>query len=241
MLRCAFLGCAVVVAVAGAFPAKAQQFETSIVNSAIDVLDDLTGTPDMGIPRKLLQEAKAVAVFPHVIKAGFIVGGRHGRGLISIRNADGTWSAPVFLSITGGSIGFQAGAESTDLVLVFRTRGGLDRLLQGRDKLKLGADVSIAAGPIGREAGIGTDGLLRAEIFSYSRNRGLFAGASVGGSAVKIDYTSNDHFYAGQLIMPMDIVNNREVPVPEAALQLEQTLATLSAPREARGKATQPQ
>lgn len=212
--------------------AAAQQFEASIVESSIDVLDDLTNTPDAGIPRRLLQEAKAVAVFPHVIKAGFIVGGRHGRGIISIRNPDGTWSAPVFLSITGGSIGFQAGAESTDLVLVFRTRGGLDRILEGKDKLKLGADVSIAAGPVGRAAGVGTDGQLRAEIFSYSRNRGLFAGASIGGSSIKIDYTSNDHFYAGQLIMPMDIVRNREIPIPEVALRLEQTLTAVSAPVE---------
>lgn len=210
--------------------ATAQQLETEIVLSSIDVLDDLVASPDRGIPSRLLREAHAVAVFPHVIKAGFVIGGRHGRGLMSVRREDGNWSNPVFLSITGGSVGFQIGAQSTDLVLVFRTRNGVDSILAGRNKIRLGGDLSIAAGPVGRETGAGTDARLRSEIFSYSRSRGLFAGASLEGAGIRIDWISNEAYYQSDGFSPRDIVTRTDIPTRESALQLVNTLHAIAGP-----------
>lgn len=209
---------------------QAQQLETEIVLSSIDVLDDLVNAPDRGIPEKLLKEAQAVAVFPHVLKAGFVIGGRHGRGLISVRKEDGSWSNPVFLSITGGSVGFQVGAQSTDVVLVFRTKNGVKSILEGRGKLKLGGDLSIAAGPIGRETGAATDAQLRSEIYSYSRSRGLFAGASVEGAGIKTDWISNENYYDSESMSPRDIISKPDVPVRESAVRLIQTLHDIAGP-----------
>lgn len=220
----------ILLALAAPTGATGQQLETEIVLSSIDVLDDLVSSPDRGIPERLLREAHAVAVFPHVIKAGFVIGGRHGRGVISVRKDDGAWSNPVFLSITGGSVGFQVGAQSTDLVLVFRTRNGADRILSGRGKLKLGADLSIAAGPVGRETGAATDAQLRSEIFSYSRSRGLFAGASIEGAGIRVDWVSNESYYESEGLSPRDVVSKPDVPVRESAARLIQTLHNVAGP-----------
>lgn len=206
----------------------AQALESEIVQSSVDVLDDLLTSSDRGIPRKLLQEAHAVAVFPHMIKAGFIIGGRHGRGLIIVRNPNGTWSNPAFLTLTGGSIGFQAGAQSTDLVLVFRTRAGVNAILTGRDRIKLGANISLAAGPIGRESGASTDAQLRAEIFSYSRSRGLFAGAALDGATLRNDWFANEAFYDNEVLNPMDIITRTDLPVRESTALLQRTLASIA-------------
>lgn len=214
--------------------ARAQPIETEIVLTASDVLRELTQVPDRGIPTKLLREAAAVAIFPGVIKAGFVIGGRHGRGLLAVRHPDGSWSNPLLLSITGGSIGFQAGAESTDLVLIFRSRRGIDRFLAGKGKLKLGGDVSIAAGPIGRESSAATDGRLQSEIFSYSRSRGLFAGASLSGSSLKPDLTANEIYYASDELTPSDILTRADLPVRESTQRLKDTLSELSPPPQPR-------
>jgi lipid-binding SYLF domain-containing protein len=157
-----------------------------------EVLDNLTRTPDKGIPRSLLDRAYGIAVFPHVLKAAFGVGGRWGKGLLSVRRAGG-WSPPTYVEITGGSFGFQIGGQSTDLVLVFTSQKGVDSLLNS--KLKLGADASIAAGPVGRAAEAGTDVALRSEIYAYSRSKGLFAGISLDGAVVSMDNSANRKVY----------------------------------------------
>jgi lipid-binding SYLF domain-containing protein len=207
---------------------RAQSLENEIVTSSVEVLDDLVASPDKGIPRKLLHDSRAVAVFPHVIKAGFIVGGRHGRGVIVVRNDDNTWSNPAFLTITGGSVGFQAGAQSTDIVLVFRTKAGVDAILTGRDRLKLGGDISVAAGPVGRETGVATDGDFRSEIYSYSRSRGLFAGAALEGAQLKNDWFSNEAYYDNEVLAPRDIVTKKDLPVREPTALLQRTLMSIA-------------
>jgi len=161
------------------------------MENAMQVLDDLSAIPLKGIPPKLLADAQGVAIIPRVIKAGFLVAGRGGHGIVIARDKDGNWGEPVFVNLGGASAGFQAGVESTDVVLVFHNRKSLDRLLEGKGKLTLGADAAIAAGPVGRMAAAGTDAKLEAEILSYSRSRGVFAGVSFDGAVIHGDAKSN--------------------------------------------------
>jgi lipid-binding SYLF domain-containing protein len=194
MMRTLFL---VTALLAYAATAKADlPSPTQTLEHSTDVLADLEKIPLKGIPPKLLEDAKAVAIIPGVVKAGLIVGGRGGHGLVLIRNEKGEWSEPTFVSIGGASIGFQAGVQSTDVVLVFKKKDTLKKVLDGKGKLTLGADAAIAAGPIGRQAAAATDGKLEAEIFSYSRSRGLFAGVSFDGAALLHDKDSNATFAA---------------------------------------------
>jgi lipid-binding SYLF domain-containing protein len=176
-----------------AAPAFAGQDEDERAINAVKVLDEVMRMPEQAIPNKLLESAHAVAVIPSVVKAGLVLGGRHGKGLISIRAADGTWSHPSYISLTGGSIGFQAGVQSTDVVLVFRTPRGVDSIVHG--KFTLGADAAVAAGPVGRTAQASTDGQLKAEIYAYSRSRGLFAGVALDGAVLSIDHDANEAAY----------------------------------------------
>jgi lipid-binding SYLF domain-containing protein len=162
--------------------------------SASEVLDELRDIPLRGIPPVLLGSAQGVAIIPHVVKAGLVIGGRFGEGLVMVRNPDGTWTNPVFVTLAGGSFGWQIGVQSADIVLVFRTRKSLDRILRGKGKLTLGADVAVAAGPIGRQAEAGTDARLQAEIYSYSRSRGLFAGLALEGAAILNNARENEEF-----------------------------------------------
>lgn len=152
--------------------------------SASEVLDALQEAPPKCIPEAILNNAQGVAIIPKLVRAGLGIGGRFGEGVVLVRNPDGTWSDPIFVTITGGSVGWQIGIESVDLVLVFRGRKSLDRILEGKGKLTLGADVSVAAGPVGRQAEGGTDALLRSEICSYSRSKGLFAGIALDGAVM---------------------------------------------------------
>lgn len=176
-----------------ALPVHAGEEEQQRAENALRVLTEVMLAPDKAIPRDLLQNAHAVAVIPDVIKAGFVIGGRHGEGLISVKTRDGTWSNPSFIGLTGGSIGFQVGVSSTDVILVFRTQRGVDSIVNG--KFTIGADASAAAGPVGRSAQASTDAQMKAEIYSYSRARGLFAGAALDGTALIIDNTANQAVY----------------------------------------------
>lgn len=176
-----------------ALPVHAGEEEQQRAENALRVLTEVMQAPDKAIPRDLLQNAYAVAVIPDVIKAGFVIGGRHGEGLISVKTRDGTWSNPSFIGLTGGSIGFQVGVSSTDVILVFRTQRGVDSIVNG--KFTIGADASAAAGPVGRSAQASTDAQMKAEIYSYSRARGLFAGAALDGTALIIDNTANQAVY----------------------------------------------
>jgi lipid-binding SYLF domain-containing protein len=164
----------------------------SQAEKAAKVFGEIMGTPDKGIPTDLLNKAECVAVFPGVVKAGFIVGGKAGRGVASCRTPSG-WSAPAFLEIKGGSVGLQVGGSSTELVLLFMNTNGLKKLVS--NKVELGADASIAAGPVGREAAASTDASMTAEILSYSRSKGLFAGISLKGSVVSAEKSDMEDTY----------------------------------------------
>ncbi|HVJ36236.1 MAG TPA: YSC84-related protein [Stenotrophomonas sp.] len=167
--------------------------EDQRARNAVRVLADIQKIPEQGIPDKLLDEARAVVVIPDTIKAGLVIGGRRGHGLMSIKTPEGTWSPPVFVKLTGGSIGFQAGVQSSDVVLVFRNDRSLDNIVNG--KVTLGADAGVAAGPVGRNAAAATDGQLKAEIWSWSRARGLFAGVALDGAILQIDDAADLNAY----------------------------------------------
>ncbi|MEG2802789.1 YSC84-related protein [Stenotrophomonas sp.] len=170
-------------------PAMAGPQEDQRARNAVRVLNEIQEIPEQGIPDKLLDEGRAIVVIPDTIKAGLVIGGRRGHGLMSVKNPDGSWSNPVFVKLTGGSIGFQAGVQSSDVVLVFRNDRSLDNLVNG--KFTLGADAGVAAGPVGRNAAAATDGQLKAEIWSWSRARGLFAGVALDGAVLQIDDAAN--------------------------------------------------
>jgi lipid-binding SYLF domain-containing protein len=191
--------------------------------NSVRVLREIMEAPDKSIPQDLLKEAKAIAVIPDMLKVGFVFGGRRGEGLISVKAPDGTWSNPSFITMTGGSFGFQAGASSTDVILVFRTQRGVDSIVNG--KFTLGADAAAAAGPVGRTATASTDSQFKAEIYSYSRSRGLFAGVALDGSALRIDYDANEAIY-GAGVTPRRIfeggVSNVPGPVVDFRDRLEE-------------------
>ena len=163
---------------------KSLKDQTKQSEKAAKVFNEIMGTPDKAIPNQLLDSAECVAVFPQVLKAGFIIGGRGGRGVASCRTAAG-WSAPAFFNLAGGSVGFQIGAQSTDFVMLFMNKDGMNSLLS--DSFTLGGDASVAAGPVGRQAGASTDLKFNAQILSYSRSRGLFAGLDLKGVVIKPD------------------------------------------------------
>ncbi|HEY6349411.1 MAG TPA: lipid-binding SYLF domain-containing protein [Candidatus Angelobacter sp.] len=195
-----------------AFPKEDRSDATNRLNDSAKVLDELMGAADNSIPDTVLAKAKCVAVIPSMVKGGFIVGGRHGRGEVTCRTANG-WSSPAFISLTGGSWGAQIGVEKVDLVLVFMNDKGVNSLL--KDNFKMGADASVAAGPLGRHAEAATDANLDAEILAYSRAKGLFAGVELNGAAVKPDNDSNNAFY-GSSVNWHDLVTGN-VKAPAAA------------------------
>lgn len=193
----------------GALPASEQHR----VESAAAVVRELRGMPDKGIPDELWEKAQCVAVIPSVKKAAFVFGGEYGKGLISCRSGKG-WSAPIFLRLAKGSWGAQIGAEETDLVLLVMNRRGVDKLLQ--DKVALGAGASVAAGPVGRDAKAETDAQMSAEILSYSRSQGAFAGIDLSGGVLQPEKTANVNLY-GPNVNPRDVLFGRTQVVPAAA------------------------
>ena len=200
--------------------------EQERARNATRVLSEIMSVPDKRVPAHLIEKAEAIAVIPDVVKAGLVLGGRHGRGLISVRSPDGTWSNPSYISITGGSFGFQAGVQSTDIVLVFRSKRGVDSIVNG--KFTLGADAAVAAGPVGRNAKASTDSQLKAEIYSYSRSRGLFAGVSLDGSVISIDHDSNQATY-GRNMTPRRIFEGGVNVVPDTVVDFRDRLEEYSA------------
>ena len=169
-------------------------------NDAAAVFNEIMGAPDNAIPKELIDKAQAIAVFPSVLKAAFIFGGREGKGVISRRTAHG-WTTPAFFNLGGGSFGAQIGADKTDYVLLIMNEKGLSGL--AGDKFEIGGEVGVAAGPIGREASAATDAQLKAEILTYSRSKGLFAGVALKGTAITPDNKLNEAFYgmkAGEVL-----------------------------------------
>ena len=215
-----------VLALLGATPVFAAGPADRTVENALDVLDDLAGTPEKRIPPAMLRDAAAVIIAPDVVKAGFIVAGNHGHGVLLVRQKGG-WSDPVFVTLTGGGVGWQAGVQSTDLFLVIRNARSLERILRGAGKLTLGGDAAVTAGPIGREVSAATDAQLKAEILSYSRSRGLFAGVSLEGGTLLIDQVANDRFYGAYKVPVGDILSGK-VDAPKAAGTLRARLGDWS-------------
>lgn len=168
--------------------------ETKRINDAVLVLQDIMAAGDKAAPQSIMEKAAGIAVFPSLLKGGFVVGGQRGHGVLSVRSKkDGTWSAPAFLTITGGSIGAQIGGQAIDLILVVQNDRGLEQLV--KNQFKLGAEAGVAAGPVGREAAAATDIQMRAQILSYSRARGLFAGITLNGATIRQDRDANERFY----------------------------------------------
>ena len=190
------------------------------VQAAADVLNEIQGAPDSGIPQEVLGSAECVAVVPSMLRGGFIVAAKYGRGLASCRTAKG-WSAPAFFTVEGGSVGFQIGGQAVDLVMLIMNDNGMKNLLSS--KFELGADASVAAGPVGRHAEGSTDWKMRAQVLTYSRARGVFAGISLNGAVVKQDKDSTREFY--NRMVSFKALLNGDVEPPPAANPFLTTLA----------------
>lgn len=208
----------------GAAAANAGAREEGRLLTATEVLEDVQGMPDQRLPDILLARAYGIAVIPDVGKVGLGVGGRHGKGVLVVRNKlTDPWSNPVFINLTGGSVGWQIGAEFSDIILVFTTKSGIEGIAGG--KLSLGADASVAAGPIGRSGSAATDLQFDAEIYSYSRSRGLFAGVALDGSAITIDKKGNASFYAKRSVTATEIFSGQSPAPPPAGQRFLDRLA----------------
>jgi lipid-binding SYLF domain-containing protein len=204
------LSLALALAFTGTASAGPEQDQRAI--DAVRVLNEVQRIPESAIPDKLFDEARAIVVVPDTLKVGLVLGGRRGHGVVSVKNPDGSWSSPSFVKLTGGSIGLQAGVQSADIVLVFRGERGLDSIVNG--KVTLGADAGVAAGPVGRNAATATDGQLKAEIWSWSRARGLFAGIALDGAVLSIDDAANQLVY-GEGTTPRMIFEGRTRQQPD--------------------------
>lgn len=198
--------------------------DISRIHRSAEVFKDIMSTPDKGIPQELLESAKCVAIVPGEKKFAFIVGGNWGRGVAMCRTGSG-WSAPMFIAVDGGSVGYQIGGSSTDIVMLFMNDKALQSLMS--DKFKLGADASVAAGPVGRKAEASTDAKMKAEILTYSRAHGVFAGVSLDGSAVQADKSGDEAMYGADITRRA--ILDGKVKGPESARELSGELGAYSA------------
>lgn len=197
--------------------------ELEKIKDAIDIIEEMVEIPEEGIPEALLSKAYGIAIIPKVIKAAWVIGGRYGKGVLLVRNDSGRWGNPCFIRIAGGSVGWQIGVQSADIVLVFKRRKSIESITEG--KITLGADAGVAAGPVGRRAEASTDIGLEAEIFSYSKSKGLFAGVSIEGSAIQIDEEANAVFYDSETVSARDILfGKKKLRVPAIAQKLIRVL-----------------
>jgi lipid-binding SYLF domain-containing protein len=183
----------------------AQAREEGRLLMATEVLDEIRAQRDSAIPDRLLDRAYGIVVVPSVTKLAFIGGGRWGKGAMVVRDKDGRFTSPIFVTLAGASIGWQWGGTSTDIVLVFTTKAGIEGITGG--KLTLGADAAVAAGPVGRSASAATDQNFAAEVYSYSRSRGLFAGVALDGTSISVDRKANGNFYKKKGVMASEIIN----------------------------------
>jgi lipid-binding SYLF domain-containing protein len=213
---------ALALALLAVLPAIAQSTEVKKVQDAADVFQALVAVPEHEVPAALVRQAYGIAIIPNVRRIGFVIGGQRGTGVLVVRGSDGTWSRPLFIRLTGGSFGWQIGIQSADLALFFRTKDSVDRVLKGN--YTLGVDASVAAGSLGREASATTDQDLKAEIYSYSRTRGVFAGLALQGAALDVDYGANAGYYGRQIGKPLDVLAGSGLPDPPSAAQLRQVI-----------------
>src|SRR5689334_22242488 len=217
---------AVIATLAPTAPAFASAREEARLIEASGVLEELFAQRDTAIPARLMARAYGIAVIPNVVKVAAVVGGRRGSGAMVVRDANGKLTDPIMVSLTGGNVGWQIGVQSTDIVLVFTTEKGIEGITDG--KLTLGADASVAAGPVGRAASAATDQNFTAEVYSYSRNRGLFAGVALDGSILSIDSKSNKGLY-GQNAPASDIIARRVSTDVDAAKRFERAILASTA------------
>lgn len=199
-----FLICFLTVPV---FSAHAQNKEEAKIQKSIEVLRDFQNMKE-NIPQELLKISEGIIIVPKLINAGFVLSGKRGKGVAMVKNDNGTWSDPLFITITGGGVGFQAGIQAVDLILVFKNRETLENI--GEGTFTLGGDISATAGPVGRNTTATTDYKFEAEVYSYSRSKGLFAGISLTGSAITVDEPANNSFYDSDNTSASDILNNDE-------------------------------
>jgi lipid-binding SYLF domain-containing protein len=219
--------CAAVLALSQMVTATAQAGarEEGRLLTATQVLEEVEGMPDQRLPDTLIERAYGIAVIPDVTKVAFMFGGRRGSGVLVVRDKLGSpWSNPTFITLTGGSWGLQAGAQSSDIILVFTTKTGIEGIAGG--KLTLGADASVATGPVGRQGSAGTDLNFNSEIYSYARTRGLFAGIAVDGSALTIDRKANASLYGKEGVTATEIFSGQAPSAPASAQRFLERLAT---------------
>lgn len=192
------------------------------------VLDSFVNLNEEAIPSWLLDRAYGIVIVPRVIKGAIIFGGRGGKGIMAVRNPDGSWSNPVFVTLGGASVGLQWGVQATDVILVLMSRKSVEGIAGG--KVTLGADASVAAGPLGRTAGAATDAMLKAQVLSYSRSEGLFLGASLEGSVIAVDDKSNELAYGVAGIRPSQILDGKVADAPPTAVALVDSLSKATRP-----------
>jgi len=221
-IRTILVSAAATLALASITPAMAAPRQDARLMNATEVLNELQNSPDQNVPHWLLERAYAVAIVPDVIKVGLGIGGRRGSGVLVVRKPNGHWGNPVFVNLTGGSFGFQIGVQSADVMLVFTSRAGVDGIVGG--KVTLGADASVAAGPVGRQTAAATDVGFNAQVYAYSRAKGLFAGVALDGSALTISHSSNAEYYGKPGILASDIIAANAPQPPDTAQQFLGTL-----------------
>jgi SH3 domain-containing YSC84-like protein 1 len=211
-------------------PARAGD-EANVMADATRTLEQLAADPSSGVPRELLRQSEGVVLIPNMINGGLVLGAKYGRGVFLVRDTKGRWGNPVLVTLWGGTLGLQAGGQATELLMVFRTKDTAARLLAGRGKVTLGVDAGVAAGPTGTKLGAETDIEFRAEILSYARSRGLFAGAALGGAGIRVDRTANSFFYDNFAATTFQIIEgDTTVNIPAQAAKLKATLAALTDP-----------
>jgi lipid-binding SYLF domain-containing protein len=197
--------------------------EIDRVEKAEEAFKEMMNIPEEGIPESLLNRAEAVAIIPGFWKAAWGLGGRHGKGVILVKHDKGGWSYPAFVSMTGGSLGFQIGVQRADIILVFKNKRSVRTIDEG--KFTLGADAGVAAGPVGRKAEANTDIKFEAEIYSYSKSKGLFAGVSIEGAVLSMDRDANAKFYRNFDLTVNDILSKETIEAPAIAERLRQTIS----------------
>jgi len=199
---------------------------TDKVKESIKILDDIKSMDeDKTLPTSMIEKSEGIVILPEIVKAGFVIGGKHGKGIALIKEADGQWSNPLFVKMTGGSIGWQIGVQKIELILVFRDRDTVRSIANG--EFEIGADASATAGPVGRSASASTNAKLEAEIYSYSKSKGLFAGISLDGSTLKMDEKRNDDFYSMDNVSASQIFGNQVSGHPGLLSQLKTALNNL--------------
>jgi lipid-binding SYLF domain-containing protein len=222
--NCVFLLAGIALAAAAAATVHAQGREQARLLTASQVLGEVRGSRDQMIPDRLLDHAYGIAVIPDLTKVAFFAGGRRGHGVLVVRDRQGRFTSPVFITMTGGSFGWQWGVQSTDIVLVFTTPKGVEGINGG--KVTLGADASVAAGPVGRQAEAATDATFKSEVYSYSRSRGVFAGLALDGTVISIDDEANAAFYGKPSVAAGDILAGNVTSDDESARRFMAAVAS---------------